>query len=42
MTAEELLAEWKKRADYGTYVHEEIENYTSGLLYFQEAEIFQK
>ena len=27
MTAEELLAEWRKRADYGTYVHEEIENY---------------
>jgi ATP-dependent exoDNAse (exonuclease V) beta subunit len=27
MTVEELLGEWKKRADYGTYVHEEIENY---------------
>ena len=27
MTADELLAVWRKKADYGTFVHEEIENY---------------
>ena len=27
MTADELLLVWKKKADYGTFVHEEIENY---------------
>ena len=27
MTGEELLGEWRQRADYGTYVHEEIETY---------------
>ena len=32
MTVEELLAEWKKRADYGTYVHEEIETYINDKI----------
>jgi len=27
MTAEELLAVWKKKSEYGTFVHEEIEFY---------------
>ncbi len=27
MTVDELLSVWKKKADYGTFVHEEIENY---------------
>tara|TARA_B100001029_G_C15020085_1_gene429941 strand:- start:23 stop:742 length:720 start_codon:yes stop_codon:yes gene_type:complete len=27
MTIDELLLVWKKKADYGTFVHEEIENY---------------
>ena len=27
LTVDELLAEWKKSADYGTIVHEEIENF---------------
>ena len=27
MTVDELLLVWKKKADYGTFVHEEIENY---------------
>ena len=27
MTVEELLGEWRQRADYGTYVHEEIGTY---------------
>ena len=41
MTAQDLIDSWKKAADYGTLVHEELENYINFKTPVKEKKSFQ-